>query len=67
MLWWGWIGFNCGSNFGITGDQWVVATRSAISSVDATAGGVFLAVLYFGLGVANSEKLLTRVPVYVSV
>ena len=26
MLWWGWIGFNCGSTFGITGDKWIVAS-----------------------------------------
>ena len=26
-LWWGWIGFNCGSSFGITDDRWVVAIR----------------------------------------
>ncbi|CAK8992034.1 unnamed protein product [Durusdinium trenchii] len=30
MLWWGWIGFNCGSSFGITKSKWlVVIYRSA--------------------------------------
>ena len=28
MLWWGWLGFNCGSTFGITGGKWVLASRS---------------------------------------
>lgn len=29
MLWWGWLGFNCGSTFGITGGKWKLASRSA--------------------------------------
>lgn len=27
MLWWGWLGFNCGSTFGISGIKWKVASR----------------------------------------
>jgi ammonia channel protein AmtB len=27
MLWWGWLGFNCGSTFGITGAKWKLASR----------------------------------------
>ena len=27
MLWWGWLGFNCGSTFGITGSKWKLAAR----------------------------------------
>ena len=27
MLWWGWLGFNCGSTFGITGWKWKLAAR----------------------------------------
>jgi len=40
-LWWGWIGFNCGSSFGITDDRWVVAIRCAVITINSTvAGGV---------------------------
>ena len=46
MLWWGWIGFNCGSTFGITGSKWLVATRAAIITINASAAGGATALLY---------------------
>jgi len=46
MMWWGWIGFNCGSTFGITGEKWVVASRAAIVTINATSGGGICAFLY---------------------
>ena len=46
MLWWGWIGFNCGSSFGITNQKWMVATRAAITTINSTAGGGVAALIY---------------------
>ena len=46
MLWWGWIGFNCGSTFGITGSKWLVATRAAIITINASAAGGATALFY---------------------
>ncbi|CAE7331136.1 amt-3 [Symbiodinium pilosum] len=46
MLWWGWIGFNCGSSFGITGLRWIVATRAGVTTICSTAGGGSLALVY---------------------
>mmetsp|Transcript_29060 Transcript_29060/g.53108 ORF Transcript_29060/g.53108 Transcript_29060/m.53108 type:complete len:672 (-) Transcript_29060:466-2481(-) len=45
-LWWGWIGFNCGSSFGITNDRWVVAIRCAVTTINSTVGGGITGMLY---------------------
>jgi len=55
MLWWGWIGFNCGSSFGITGKKWVVATRAAISTINASAGGGIMSIIYSFLGSGGKQ------------
>uniref|UniRef100_A0A1I8GSE1 Ammonium_transp domain-containing protein n=1 Tax=Macrostomum lignano TaxID=282301 RepID=A0A1I8GSE1_9PLAT len=39
MLWWGWLGFNCGSTFGIRGGKWKLAARSAVSTIMSSMGG----------------------------
>ncbi|XP_071845046.1 putative ammonium transporter 3 isoform X2 [Apostichopus japonicus] len=39
MLWWGWLGFNCGSTYGIANDKWVLATRSAVATITSSIGG----------------------------
>jgi len=46
VLWWGWIGFNCGSSFGITDDRWVVAIRCAVTTINATVGGGISSIIY---------------------
>ncbi|XP_078662653.1 putative ammonium transporter 3 [Branchiostoma floridae x Branchiostoma belcheri] len=41
MLWWGWLGFNCGSTFGITGGKWKLSARSAVATITSSmAGGI---------------------------
>ncbi|XP_072050443.1 putative ammonium transporter 3 isoform X2 [Amphiura filiformis] len=41
MLWWGWLGFNCGSTYGITDTKWILAARSATATITASiAGGI---------------------------
>ncbi len=27
MLWWGWLGFNAGATFGISGNKWIYASK----------------------------------------
>lgn len=46
MLWWGWIGFNCGSSFGISGTRWVVATRAGVSTINSSAAGGVVSIAY---------------------
>lgn len=46
ILWWGWIGFNAGSTYGITGGKWQYAARAGVGTTLATmAAGVF-SILY---------------------
>ncbi|XP_066968319.1 putative ammonium transporter 3 [Macrobrachium rosenbergii] len=39
MLWWGWLGFNCGSTFGISNDKWKYAARTAVTTLQSSIGG----------------------------
>ncbi|XP_071794693.1 putative ammonium transporter 2 [Asterias amurensis] len=44
MLWWGWLGFNCGSTYGISQNKWVLASRSATATITASIGGGIAAI-----------------------
>ncbi|KAL3937106.1 MAG: hypothetical protein SGBAC_007714 [Bacillariaceae sp.] len=46
MLWWGWIGFNCGSTFGIANDKWIVAARAGVNTLNASSAGGISAMIY---------------------
>lgn len=46
MLWWGWMGFNCGSTFGISGTKWIVAARVAVTTTNASCAAGMCAALY---------------------
>ena len=46
MLWWGWLGFNCGSSFGISDNKWLVATRASVNTVNGSIGGALFGSLY---------------------
>ncbi|KAL7636187.1 UNVERIFIED_CONTAM: hypothetical protein RMT77_012944 [Armadillidium vulgare] len=39
MLWWGWLGFNCGSTFGLDNEKWKYAARTAVTTLQASIGG----------------------------
>uniref|UniRef100_A0A0K0FWR5 Ammonium transporter n=1 Tax=Strongyloides venezuelensis TaxID=75913 RepID=A0A0K0FWR5_STRVS len=39
MLWWGWLGFNTGSAYGIANGKWRLAARSAMVTILSSIGG----------------------------
>jgi ammonium transporter, Amt family len=36
ILWWGWIGFNAGSSYGVTGGKWEFAARAGAGTTLAS-------------------------------
>ena len=46
MLWWGWLGFNCGSSFGITETKWIYVAKAASTTVNASIGGGIFGYFY---------------------
>ncbi|KAK3740298.1 hypothetical protein QZH41_018530, partial [Actinostola sp. cb2023] len=46
MLWWGWLGFNCGSTFGISGHKWKLASRAAVATINSSIGGGIFSTVY---------------------
>lgn len=46
MLWWGWMGFNCGSTFGISGPKWITACRIALTTTNASCAGGIVAFIH---------------------
>ncbi|XP_067132638.1 putative ammonium transporter 3 [Centruroides vittatus] len=56
MLWWGWLGFNCGSTFGVTGHKWKYAARSAVVTINSSVGGGIAALIFSYI--AHKRKFL---------
>ncbi|CAH1778550.1 unnamed protein product [Owenia fusiformis] len=46
ILWWGWLSFNCGSTFGISGGKWKLAAKAAATTLIAAMGGGFAGCTY---------------------
>ena len=59
MLWWGWLGFNCGSTQGITQYMWLYASKAAVTTVIASIGGGILGIFYSYY--VYEEKLLIEI------
>ena len=45
MLWFGWLGHNSGSTFGVTGNQWRLAAKAAGQTMVATFGGGMVSIV----------------------
>lgn len=46
IIWWGWIGFNAGSSYGITGDKWSFAARAGASTTIASMSAGMTSILF---------------------
>lgn len=46
ILWWGWLAFNGGCSYGMTGGKWGYAARAAVGSALATWGAGTVGIVY---------------------
>ncbi|CAM1299476.1 amt-3 (predicted) [Pycnogonum litorale] len=46
ILWWGWLGFNCGSTYGSSFNKWHYAGRSGITTINGSIGGGLAGMIY---------------------
>eukprot|EP00794_Sanderia_malayensis_P012874 gene12874-14199_t len=65
MLWWGWLGFNCGSTFGVTEGRWKLAARASINTINGSIGGAMFAILY-SCRLNKKYKRKLNVPMFTS-
>lgn len=60
VLWWGWLAFNSGSTYGVTGDKWKFAARAAVSTIMSSIGGGLVG-LGFSLTNAHGIDILSQI------
>ncbi|XP_044265151.1 putative ammonium transporter 2 isoform X2 [Tribolium madens] len=46
VLWWGWLAFNSGSTYGLSGEKWHYAARAAVMTMISSFGGGTTSLLY---------------------
>ncbi|KAL1140722.1 hypothetical protein AAG570_000652 [Ranatra chinensis] len=54
VLWWGWLAFNSGSTYGVTGAKWQYAAKAAVMTMLSSFGGGVVGLVY--TLVANSGR-----------
>ncbi|KAJ8681428.1 hypothetical protein QAD02_017215 [Eretmocerus hayati] len=60
VLWWGWLAFNSGSTYGVSGQRWKYAARAAVSTMLASMGGGLVG-LGFSLADPNGIDILSQI------
>ncbi|XP_020291656.1 putative ammonium transporter 3 [Pseudomyrmex gracilis] len=60
VLWWGWLAFNSGSTYGVTGERWQYAARAAVSTMMGSMGGGLVG-LAFSLNNPNGIDILSQI------
>lgn len=46
VLWWGWLAFNSGSTYGLSGEKWQYAAQAAVTTMMSSFGGGTVSILY---------------------
>lgn len=46
LLWWGWIGFNAGSSYGVTDGKWNLALKAGVGTTLASMSAGVVSVIY---------------------
>ncbi|XP_013108282.1 putative ammonium transporter 2 [Stomoxys calcitrans] len=46
VLWWGWLAFNSGSTYGVSGAKWQYAARAAVMTMMGSFGGGIICTIY---------------------
>ncbi|KAI4467179.1 ammonium transporter [Holotrichia oblita] len=46
VLWWGWLAFNSGSTYGLSGEKWQYAARAAVMTMMSSFGGGCISIVY---------------------
>lgn len=57
---WGWLAFNSGSTYGVTGARWQYAARAAVSTMMGSIGGGLIG-LVFSLTNPNGIDILSQI------
>ncbi|CAK9833649.1 Putative ammonium transporter 3 [Anthophora retusa] len=60
VLWWGWLAFNSGSTYGVSGQRWQYAARAAVSTMLASMGGGLIG-LGFSLNNRSGIDILSQI------
>ncbi|BES95458.1 Ammonium transporter [Nesidiocoris tenuis] len=64
VLWWGWLAFNSGSTYGVSGSKWAFAAKAAVMTMISSFGGGFIGLfytLYMNKGKANILDIINAV------
>ncbi|XP_066155328.1 putative ammonium transporter 2 isoform X1 [Euwallacea fornicatus] len=46
VLWWGWLAFNSGSTYGLSGAKWHYAAQAAVTTMMSTFGGGTISIIF---------------------
>ncbi|KAK9504058.1 hypothetical protein O3M35_010493 [Rhynocoris fuscipes] len=64
VLWWGWLAFNSGSTYGVSGAKWAYSAKAAVMTMLSSFGGGIVGLIYTLLinrGYANILEIINSV------